>query len=440
MGSWYLLLVLRHIFVHIAIFGGTLAADSSLQGQLSTGGGYTDNVLSVADNDPAGKEGDYFYQVSPGLIFSQESKRFVHQAIFTLGLSRYVERSEANTFSSRLSYRGLYAVDPLSSLTLQVNGVNGRTNTFNTEVPDGGMEILPRGGTTYASGMIGQGFRRRESRFFRWSQDASARAFLPLGDVANLGSNYYFGLGGGAERLWKHHALGFRVTTQYNINGGGFDPSGAAFDAEKLVILGGEARWLWDLSLRWSFEGRAGGQFVVVAPEFNKGLVQPTGLAALRYAFERGRIEASYRHTIQPNLLVSLTTVNHTVQLRGGIPIPGTEAWSLFASAGYSRGQVLDLDMQALTVETEQVFANASLNYRPVREFAVSLRVYSNQQARSRVIVGIPEGYTRNQVWLTLTGTYPPRAAAEVPLRQQIRVDGSDEAEQGANSRDERVQ
>ncbi|HUH01582.1 MAG TPA: hypothetical protein VML75_06275 [Kofleriaceae bacterium] len=416
----------------IAGWASSARADESLHATVTTSGGWTDNILSAsAAGDPNAPpvESDAFTQISPGLVFSQETRRLIHVASYNFSANLFAGHSEANSFSNRLGWQSIYAMSPLSELSLSAGAANGRINTFNTVVPVDAVDFepLPAGGTTYVSANAQESYRRELSRAWRLQQASSIRVFKPLDDAANQGTNYYLANGFGLERGWQFDSLATTLRLDYSVNGGGTAPSGEEFSSDQQILVGPEARYLHDFGERLSGQVDAGVLAVVRADDFKRGLIQPTGSLALRWVDELGRAELMYRHGVQPNIFVAQTSATDAVQLRAGIPVPWVERASLGASIGYQRGRVLDLEAQALEGTSELWVADVGAAWRPRAELTLALRYQRYQQSRDMAAPGTLVGYDRNQVVFSLTARYPGRQAAVIPFRSGARVDRSDE-------------
>lgn len=418
--------------VVVAAWAGAAQADESLHATVTTSGGWTDNILSAsAAGDPNAPpvEADTFTQISPGLVFSQETRRLIHVASYSFSASLFAGHSEANSFSNRIGWQSIYALSPLSELSLSAGAANGRINTFNTVVPADAVEFepLPAGGTSYAAANAQESYRRELSRDWRLQQATSIRVFKPLDDATTQGTNYYLANGVGLERGWQYDSLAATLRLDYSVNGGGTSPAGEAFPSDAQVMVGPEVRYLHDFGARLSAQLDAGVLAVVRADDFRRGLIQPTGSGALRWVHERGRVELIYRHGVQPNIFVAQTSATDAVSLRGGVPIPGLERASLGASVGYQRGRILDLEAQALEGTTELWVADVGAAWRPRPELTLGLRYQRYRQSRDMAAPGTLVGYDRNQVVFSLTARYPGRQAAVIPFRSSARVDRSDE-------------
>jgi hypothetical protein len=427
------------VVVVVVGWGANARADESLHATVTTSGGWTDNILSASSaGDPNAPpiEADAFTQISPGLVFAQETRRLVHVASYNFSANLFAGHSEANSYANRLSWQSIYALSALSEISLSAGASNGRINTFNIAVPVDAVDFepLPAGGTTYVAANVQESYRRELSRDWRLQQGTSIRVYKPLDDAANQGTNYYLTNTVGGERGWKYDSFGANLRLDYSVNGGGTDAAGMAFEPDAQLMAGPEARYLHDFGLRITGQLDAGLMAVVRADDFLRGLIQPTGGAALRYVHERGRAELSYRHSVQPNVFVAQTSATDAFQLRAGVPMPWVRRASIGTSIGYQRGRSVNLEEQVLEGTSELWVADVGVAWRPQPGLTLALRYQHYRQARDMAVPGTLVGYDRNQVVFSLTARYPGRQAAVIPFRGGARVDRADEGSFGTSS------
>ncbi len=407
-------------------------ADESVATTLTASGGWTDNVLS-APNEPGPTdpsiESDAFTQLSPGIVFSQESRRLLQVATYTFSANLFASHSEANSYSNQLGWQAIYSLSPRSELTLGASASNGRLNTFNTQgqASDTGLNQLPNGGVSFATGDVQESIRHELSRAWTLRQLAAARLFKPLDDMAALGTNVYWNNSFGAVHAWRYDSLGLDLRADYTAFGAGTSTNGTAIGSNKQITVGPSLRYLHDFTDSLSGELSGGAVAVVQANDLGSQIVQPVGTAALRYIRDAGRVELVARHTVAPNLFVAQTTANDEVLLRGGLPVPLVQRAGISGSVGYSRGRILDAQMGGLIGSTKLFVVDVAASWNPREALFVSLRFQRFDQLRSQVVTDTSQSFARNQVILSISGRYPARDAARLPSRTPDRVDQSDQ-------------
>jgi hypothetical protein len=420
----------------VVVAAGGARGDESLHANVTASAGWTDNILNAPEgggpNDPEIESGTTS-QLRPGLTFSQETRRFIHVASYIFSANLFVEHPEANSYSNRIAWQGIYAMSPVSELSFSASGANGRINSFNTTLDAGASELeqLPDGGVDYVSTSVSEAYRRDLSRAWRLSQSLSYRLYKPIDDASSMGTNYALAGGLGGERRYKYDSLGLVWRTDYIVNGGGVADDGMATPRDRQLVIGPQVRWLHDFGSRISGDISAGTLVVLRADDFRRGIVQPSGSLGLRYTRERGRVELMYQHTVAPNIFVGQTSANDRVMLRGGLPLPWIEQASIGGSIGYQRGRSLNLEDQVLEGTSQVFLADAAIAWRVSTALSLSLRYQQAQQLRDMAAPGTLVEYRRAQVLLSLSGRYPGRQAATIPFRGGGRVDESDEGSFG---------
>ncbi len=410
----------------------TARADDSLATRLSAAGGWTDNVLSAPNEqgptDPP-IESDMFSQLSPGVLFTSESRRMIQVASYTFTANLFVTHSEANSYSNELAWNSIYSLSEVSELGMSAGAANGRINTFNTlgAASDTGLDQLPNGGVSFVSANVGQFYRRELTRAWRAQQRSAVRVFKPIGDNVTVGTNLYWNNTAGVEHSWQYDSLGLDMRadyTRFGTVGGG--------ESNKQITVGPSLRYLHDFTDTLSSELSGGAVLVVQADAFSQRIAQPVATAALRYIRGGGRAEVVYSHSVVPNLFVAQTSANDEVSLRAGLPVPFVSRAAITGSVGYQRGRIVNTQMGDLVGSTKLFLADVAASWSPNESLAVSLRYTRFDQLRSQVVTDTSRSYARNQVLLSLSGRYPTRDAATVPSRLDARVNGSNEQNLGA--------
>lgn len=406
-------------------------ADDSLATRLSAAGGWTDNVLSApteqGPTDPP-IESDMFSQLSPGVLFTSETRRMIQVASYTFSANLFVNHTEANSYSNDLAWNSIYSLSAVSELGLSAGASNGRINTFNTlgSASDTGLEQLPNNGVSFVSANVGQFYRRELTRAWRMQQRSALRMFKPIGDNATVGTNLYWNNTAGIQHAWQYDSLGLDMRADYTLFG-----STAGVESNKQITVGPSLRYLHDFTDTLSSELSGGTVLVVQADDLGQRIAQPVGTAALRYIRGGGRAEIAYSHSVVPNLFVAQTTANDEVSLRAGLPVPFVSRAAITGSVGYQRGRIVDTQMGDLVGSTKLFLADVAASWSPSEALAVSLRYTRFDQLRSQVVTDTSRSYARNQVLLSLSGRYPTRDAATIPSRLDARVDESNEKSLG---------
>lgn len=414
-----------------ALGAASAHADDSLATRLTASGGWTDNVLSAPNEqgpmDPP-IESDSFSQLSPGVLFTSETRRMIQVASYTFTANLFVSHTEANSYSNDLAWNSIYSLSAVSELGLSAGASNGRINTFNLQsaASDTGLDQLPNGGVSFVSADVSQFLRRELTRAWRAQQRSAFRVFKPIGDSSSLGTNLSWNNTAGVQHSWQYDSLGLDMRADFTRFG-----TAVGTESNKQLTVGPNLRYLHDFTDSLSGELGAGAVLVVQADDFGQRIAQPVATAAVRYIREGGRAEVAYRHSVAPNLFVAQTTVNDEVSLRAGLPVPFVDRAAISGSVGYQQGRIVDVQMGGLIGSTKLFLADVAASWSPNESLAVSLRYQRFDQLRSQAATATSRSYARNQVLLSLSGRYPSRDAATVPSRLDARVDESNEQNLG---------
>jgi hypothetical protein len=405
-------------------------ADESLHASLGLTSGYTDNVFNAAQNPttPQGAppiEGDVFALIAPGVRFTHLGPRIVHAASFVWTARVYQENTEGNSYSSMLAYQARITLSPRGSLDLGVQASNGRTNAFELRAPDDPIQAQRNDDVAFVSTRTGATYTLEVSRDWRAANQLMVATFLPIGGLSTTGSSHSVSDVLSATRSFGRHAVtGMLRATYSSVERA--DGLGLMTERERGVFVGPEVRWLHDLTP--SFTTLLGGGLVISAPvdDLGRGAARPTAEASLRYQRQRAQVELGYLHTVQSNLFLGISTEVDTVQLRGGLPFGSRDEINLSGSLGYSRGDLIDLEADAVYGGVELMVADAALSWRLRPELSLRLRYSLLRQVFDQPPFVDQELRVRREAVLTLEGTYPSQEAARVP-RASLRADGSDE-------------
>lgn len=404
--------------------------------------GWTDNIIaSPDDDDPTTPEpeADIYYQIQPGARFAYESPRTIQELTYGFSAYLYQEHSEANSYNHNLRYRMFWLSGPRSEMTFSVGGATGQINTFQIagEAMAGSPTPVPAGTSTFYQLEAGQMARLQIDPNWRATQELSARLFRSEAEQDMMLSDthgYDIGLSLGGDRSWAEQGLGFTVSGHFiSLQQGGAVAPGT--EANDQVNVGLEVGYRRDLSRRWT--GRLHGGVTAMIPitdEAAEVAYRPTAGVTANYFLQRGgTFTFSADRSVAPNLYIAENTVadhflvNAWYPLRWRAHAPLDPLFAIGGSAGYQRGHRIDLTDNTLSSAWNVYLADAAVFITPQ---SVPLRIsvryqFVYQDGAEDLPIAFPS-YTRNTVMITVGGRYPTRVAAEVPIREGLRVDGSD--------------
>lgn len=399
------------------------AQDAYLQGVFSGSIGVTDNVSSAAEplssaaEPPAGPgpQADGFGTASPGLIFTYTTPRTANTLSYTFAASFFFRHSEASSYSNIATWSGRFVTSPRTTLTLGASGSQGQLNTFQFEGPAGTTTITgTAGGTTnFVQGSFNEGFSFQASPVWQLGQAATFLAYSPL--IPRPQRTYSAANTLSAQRIFRHDIASLALSVGYthfdNVPERTTDPEPAVTYIERDQLLTTlVASWQRDLGRRFSSQLDLGGVVAMDLTGDAVSLVRPAGLAALRYAHDRGEAELAYAYAAAPNVFLQQIQLSHMLTLRAAVPIL-RPSWrlSVEGSAGAQLARPLERnDAEELVAgpTTIALLTDVALLWSPVvviPDFALALRYqHSNQRSEDTRIV-------RNALLLTVSGAFPRR-------------------------------
>lgn len=428
-------------------------ADTELQATLSGSVGYTDNLNGAPSDPPTGTpgpEGSFLTQVGPGVLVVHTTPRATYRAGYTFTASF----SEGPvTYAHQLSAGALFVTSPTTDVSLGGTASLGQVITLvrSQGASSTQAQALPSGGTLVGSAGVEQGLSKELSEVLRLSQRASFVATSPLG-VETPASftpatifftrSWDFNASVGLYRVWKRDALGAELRGGYLL--------AADVTVDPVPVLRHQvtstlvAQWFHDLGTFWSSQidlglvhvASRGDEVTEVAPgafaRVGAGgqIIQPAGLAALRYAREEGQAELSYAHGAQANPYLGQIFLTDAVTLRGGLPLGQTTNLVLSSSIGYQHATELATD-SSIRGFVDVIVGDVELGWIPLDGLLLAVRYQRYQQLPNegvRTAGGAPVlSIVTNTGLMSATLTLPMRRRPAQVYRPPLRVDRSDE-------------
>jgi hypothetical protein len=182
--------------------------------------------------------------------------------------------------------------------------------------------------------------------------------------------------------------------------------------------------WIHDYGSYFFTQLDAGVLFSVRANDGGGRIVQPLGLAAIRYVREEIEAELAYAHTGTPNLQLGTNTLNDSLTLRASVPI-ATAYLRLSASGGVVRGRQISPEGD-IGDPLDQWQADAAVSWAPLStagNLDVSLRyqlidVLGDREPSNPDAFAATPAFIRSTVLLTLSVAYPDVNAATAPASE----------------------
>ncbi len=438
---------LRSAPVRLVALAVTLAlgshafAKATLQGSLSLSEGWTDNVLSAPDKPVAGdpaKEGDALWDIRPGLTLTTGTPRAIQRVAYLFSTELYLNHSEADAYTNRLEWNGLFQPNARTTLLLDAAATEGRLSTFNLLTPSAVNQVqaTPVDSPTVFDASIQQELSYELTAKFRLIQSLALLSVVPIsGGIlpATVQVTPIIGI----ERDWKRDALALTYHIDYTYFSEVDTTITAADGTKKITPLTPVedqiintllVKWRHDLGRQFSSE-LAAGVTEAIRPSTATGEIwQPAGMAAIHYSHPNAQFGLTYQRRIQPNLFVAQTFLVDQVDFSGGVPL-GLRSHLIFsASAGYQYDQVLDVNNGKIGGTVHVILADATLAWIPRPELQVFFRyqLFDQISGNDRDLFLQPS-LMRNIFQIGLTATFPGEPAVRVPGHLADRVDRTDQ-------------
>ena len=403
----------------------TASAHTTLQGEVTVTGGWTDSVGNAPVDTTSGvlgPAGDFYGEIRPALILTYGSPRFVQRLAYLFTGTEYIHN--LGTYANRLEWGGV--AEPTRTTVFQFGlfAAEGTLNTLLTGQDASLAQIgaVPIGNSPYFTAGANESFLWELDPVWRLTQDSLFTLFEPFEPTGPL--NYLFDPGIRLDRVWQHDSLGGELRSEYIYYQALFDANGAVITPEQRQILSrAMLRWKHDFGHFFGTELGFGVIEMMRASDGGGRIWGPAALAALRYVHPYGYAELTYTYGIDPNTLSGQSYEAHQVSLRASLPFGPKRRFQVGASAGYQHGRLIDVNLGTTTSSLDLVLADASLTYTPRDEISFFVRYQLFYEVGNPSDAAPEPTYGRNTVMIGISGRYPGAPAAVVPGGGPQRVD-----------------
>lgn len=392
---------------------------------------WTDNLLSAPEDDDPNTpepEADFYTQISPGLLVSYETPRTIHELTADLDANLYARNDEAYSLQGRGGWRGFFLTSPRSELSTAASFATGETATMSTSQPAsmGTGTVQPGGNNTFWSVEGAENLSWTATQAVRVSQSVRLRRFETTDETTGISSGgSEVGLSGGVDRGWQYTAVAFQLSASYvTLTATGAEESTDTVNSNAVVS------YRRDFGPRWNalFDG---GAAAVIPLDEGETVVQPTVGAMVGYAPNWGHAGLQLRRSLAPNLALGQNTVTDSATINASLPTPwltndpNLPKLVVSGSGGFTRTQTIDSTTGTLQSGFDVVHADVAIQYQPRIGLGFALRGQHLRQVAADDAVGAMTtfDYDRTTVIVSMTYRFPDRLAAEIPLRDSLRVD-----------------
>jgi hypothetical protein len=396
-------------------------------------GAWTDNLFSQADDPVNPPEADFYYQFRPGVMLTYETPRTVHQLSADVDAMVYQSNDQAWSLQYMLGWRGFITVSPRSEAGASAMFSHGQLAalTMQGAASDGTIDEASLAGdaeATFTSLDVGQNYAYTPTRELRLTQGARARRFeTSAGETSTSGQE--LGLSAGADRGWKYTAVAMQLSSSLISleRNTGDDPTTDQVNVSAVLS------WRRDFGPRWSSLVDAGMTSIVPLDEGDQLVLQPTVGGQVSYAPNWGTAGLQLRRSVAPNLYLAQNTISDSAIVNAWLPLPWLTDDPLLpkltvqGTLGVQRSRLLDTRDGSIQSGFDLVAGDVALLYVPRDGVTVGARAqHVRQVADEDAVMDNVTSYDRTTFMVTVTGRFPDRLAAEVPLRSSTRVDRSD--------------
>lgn len=397
---------------------GAIAADTKVATRAEVLLGWTDNATSSPDDPVPGvpeKRADAFMVLSPGVEWMRGSPGEVHRVALITSLTLYYEQGDANTWSNRAEYSGLFDLAPRTSMLLGADASATRAWTATAFGPATASEIAAtaQGRSTQLTLGVDELLSHDLSKSLRGWQGARFAYGTPIdGDApwstATSGSV-------GLENSFRIDALGGEVRAEY----------GTVSTGTRQLTSAAVAIHRHDFG-RWFTSRLEAGAMRVDRLSSGRHFWHPTALAALAYIGDWGGAELAYSHRATTSVQLGQTLLIDEVRLTGGIPVVGERTVVVAGSAAYQRGRVIEEDASR-SARLDVTAADLGVAWQATPGFSLGVRYQYAKQVSDGVAPPDPLSYQRHSVLAGFALRLPPELEPGRPIRQPRRVDRSDD-------------
>jgi hypothetical protein len=407
---------------------------------------WSDNIFSAPEEqitsqpDPNGPilttppvEEDFYYQVSPGALFSYEAPRMIHELTYNFEANFYQENSDARSYLHRAGWRGFFLTSPRSELTAAAQYSTGQNNALVARDASGTPVGQPGGTTDFVSADLSENYHFSITRQLRLSQSFLGRRFETKDDFNTTSTGTELGGSVGIDRSWRDNAVGLTVSPSLVLLEARVPPDE---DMPMAIVSGTDSlnvqavlSWRRDLGRRWSSLLDAGGTAIIPIDEGDQFVMQPTVGAALSYFPEWGSATVQARRSVVPNLFIAQNTITDSATASLTLPLPwlavdpAQPRLSVRGTGGYQRTQIIDLDTGDNGDGYDVIVGDLAVEYAMSNALALSVRYqYIKQDAENDTLIETVD-YTRQTAMITVYGRWPDRLAGQVPSSESLRVD-----------------
>jgi hypothetical protein len=410
----------------------TAHADPTFHVAGTFGVAYSDNVLGAPDVPPPGAPigppvADVGIHFAPGAALLHDGRRGRWALTYAHPMLLYVRHPLAHSSGDLANFLGMFALSPYDDLDVRVTLARMSSSIAGLNVPIGEREIgaVRTGNTT----MVTLAAQHLYTHAFSpsWSAVAGGTAAVSTG-IDGSGSMFAGTWNAGPRFTRERHMLGLAGTLMY-ARPLVADPLNAGYFSEQALVVGGEARWGWDWTERWSSQLSGGAVAPVVGRDIAK--VRPVGSATIRYDNPWGySMSLGWARGYVPSVVTGQTYFTDSLSLRGTLALWREGHLLATTTTGFAWSRVIDFARGIDTDVVKTGTVNAAIGWYPDALPHVILSYSFTKQFDAPENQILLPNFHRNIVGISLEYMWPPRV---LPMSTSgaRRVDGSDRPKTG---------
>jgi hypothetical protein len=428
------------------LFTGTAYADNADFHAVAAGSVATTDNKNGSGTDP---EGAIFTDVRPGMLFTYNASRMIHELMTEVGMIYYLGNAAPNV-TFRGDWKAFFLPGPRSEVSLGATGSFGQLNALQASTPSNETPLLvqPEGKVNTLNGSATENASWVATKFTRLSQRGFVR-YTTTEDtdpmVAVMTQSFEYGGAIAIDHRRRHDNFALELGASY-VYMRKDDPFMVQMGdrLDKQINPRGVLVWQHDWNRKWSTQLDAG--VVYVNPIFNlTGDTQaapfPIFGATAAYTDVWGRAQLVARRQVTPNLFIAQNTVSDSISTTFAMPLQFLDRDGRkraprvvgIGTLGFDRTQLIDPLDAALRGEFKVARADAGVAWQPRPGQTLGLRAELTYQSGDQVAEMVVPSFHRFTFYFTFALRWPEDVQVRVPRRaNSVRADKSDLAPIGS--------
>jgi hypothetical protein len=378
---------------------------------VSLAGTYTETVTDAPYPTALTQRGPSI-SLTPSLFLIVETPRTNNVVDYAFALTvPFASNYTALTYANRLNFSNRTELDPRTTLMLLLGFSAAPANALNTaqSPTDTSVDTIPTGLSYLLTLNAQESVAHELSPEMTFTQSLGGSYAVPIDPQLVRPTTMTFRPSLALSRTFGLNTLSLSAAAAYTRFGVSEGQTGEVVAGQSSLSNTLALTWLRPITQAFSVSLTLGAtQNLNFDGPIVQQQTQPTGAAALTYAFLYAEAVLSYAHQATVNVANATTNFSDMVNLRLAAPL-GTSGFSTSLNAGFNHAVPTD----GVTLPSNTYLGDVGLNYTPRR--VPNLTAGLRGQVTRQTPVGDPtSSFTRYALSLSLTFTYPDPTAAAV--------------------------